>query len=237
MAMVHPGRVAAIGVALTAVLVMVAAGAEPASNGTPTSDAAWKRLREGNARFVSDMPAPRDISRQRRATLARGQRPFAAVLTCADSRVAPELVFDQGLGELFVLRMAGNVADAGVIGSIEYAVEHFRCPLVVVLGHESCGAVQAAVEHADVHGNLGTLIEQVHVGTKLPDDPKAALAAAVRNNVLYHASELTYKSTVLKDFASSGRIRIVPGVYSLTTGEVSWLDLPKRNGKVGERRD
>jgi carbonic anhydrase len=200
-----------------------------------TAPAALQKLKAGNARFVEDKPAPRDVGPKKRAQLVQGQRPFAIVLTCADSRVTPELIFDQGLGDLFVLRVAGNVSDPDIVGSMEYAVEHLHCPLVVVLGHESCGAVQAAVEGEEVHGNLAALIGQVHPGTKLPEDKKAALAAGVKNNVLFQAGELTHKSPVLKELAGSGRIRIVAGVYSLKTGEVDWLELPKPKGRETEK--
>ncbi len=107
---------------------------------------------------------PRALCARRRALLAKGQHPHAVILSCADSRVAPELLFDQGLGDLFVLRVAGNISDPFVLGSIEYAVEHLHAPLIVVLGHESCGAVAAALTKVDFPGNLGTLIKEVHVG-------------------------------------------------------------------------
>jgi carbonic anhydrase len=164
---------------------------------------------------------------KRRLKLAMEQRPFAVVLTCADSRVSPELIFDQGLGDLFVLRVAGNITEPGVVGSVEYAVEHLRCPLVVVLGHESCGAVKAAMHLEDAHGQLGALIEQVRIGKGLSKDPEKALAEAIAHNARHHAGELTYKSSVLKDFATAGRIRIVASVYSLGSGDIAWLDLPK----------
>jgi carbonic anhydrase len=204
-------------------------GSSPAADKPvlPTAEAALKKLKEGNTRFVADKPAPRELSMKKRVKLAMEQQPFAVVLTCADSRVSPELIFDQGLGDLFVLRVAGNITDPGVVGSIEYAVTKLHCPLIVVLGHESCGAVKAAMHVEEVHGNLGALIEQVRIGRNLPREADAALSAAVKVNVLHHAGELTYKSTVLRDFATSERIRILPAVYSLTTGEVTWLARPK----------
>src|SRR5438105_3479472 len=132
--------------------------AEPMLSGqepVPTPAAALDRLKDGNGRFAADKPAARKTDAKRRAELAAGQHPFAVVLTCADSRVAPELVFDAGLGELFVLRVAGNIADPAVVGSIEYAVEHLHTPLIVVLGHESCGAVAAALDGAKLPGDPG----------------------------------------------------------------------------------
>src|SRR5437660_44710 len=162
----------------------------------PAPEAAFKRLKDGNARFAADQLAKKDVGSKRRAELAKGQRPFAVILTCADSRVAPELIFDQGLGDLFVLRVAGNVTDPVVLGSIEYAVEHLKTPLIVVLGHEACGAVKAALEDADPEGNLGFLLREIHIGKQLPAEKKAAMDAAVKSNARFHASELTKRSAI-----------------------------------------
>jgi carbonic anhydrase len=227
--------------ALIAILVFTAASAVPAQvrqsvtgaqdAGRLNADAALKRLKDGHARFLADKPAPRDLGMKQRVRLAMEQRPFAVILTCADSRVSPELIFDQGLGDLFVLRIAGNVSDPGIVGSIEYAVEHLRCPLIVVLGHESCGAVKAAMNLDEVHGNLGSLIEQVRLGKGTSPEPNVALNQAVINNAIHHAGELTYKSSVIKDAAASEQVQIVPGTYSLSTGDVTWLELRRSKGE------
>ncbi len=201
--------------------------AEPPKKQGPTPDQALQRLIEGNKRFLADQQAPRETFKEQRARLATGQQPFAIVLTCADSRVVPEFIFNQQLGDIFVVRVAGNVTDPAMIGSIEYAVEHLHTPLVVVMGHSSCGAVQAVVDGAQVKGNLGELLKRVHVGDDLPKDKKAALTAGIRANVLYQAGSLTRQSTVIKDFANSGRVKIVAGVYALGTGEIEWLKLAK----------
>jgi carbonic anhydrase len=200
-----------------------------AQEATPTADKALDRLKDGNTRFVADKPVAKDVGDKKRRELAKGQHPFAVVLTCADSRVTPELVFDQGLGDLFVLRVAGNVADPALLGSMEYAVTELKCPLIIVLGHEECGAVKAAIGDQKHDGNLGKLIELVKPGDDLPKDKKEALAAGVANNVRNQASALTAKSDVLKDFVSSKRVRIASGVYSLETGKVSWLDADKKD--------
>jgi len=192
----------------------------------PTGLKALQRLKAGNARFAADKPSTRDVGKSRRAELAKGQKPFAIVLACADSRVTPELIFDQGLGDLFVLRLAGNVVEPAVLGSIEYAVEHLHTPLVVVLGHESCGAVKAAVDGGKVEGNLGWLIERVHPGKAVPKDPKAALAACIKNNAIYQAQQLSAQSKVIKEFLDAKRVQLVAGVYSLSTGKVDWLEPP-----------
>src|SRR5260370_868323 len=130
----------------------------------PTQEEALKRLKEGNSRFVADKLAERNLGKNRRAELAKGQAPFAIILGCADSRVAPELLFDQGLGDLFVVRVAGNVTDPEILGSIEYALTELKAPLIVVLGHEECGAVKAALSEEQLSGNLAKLIARVHVG-------------------------------------------------------------------------
>jgi carbonic anhydrase len=187
----------------------------------------WQRLKDGNSRFVADRTLPRKFA-DRRAQLAGGQHPFAVVLTCSDSRTAPELIFDQGLGDLFVLRVAGNVTDPVVLGSIEFAVSHFPAPLVVVLGHEQCGAVKAVLAGGRLEGNLKALASRVHVGTDLPEDKKAALARGIEANVLFQAKELTRQSDLLRDFVRSGRVQVVTGVYELASGRVRWQAAPAR---------
>src|SRR5206468_3976245 len=135
---------------------------------------AMRRLREGNERFVEQKETTAQRDALRREQVATGQHPFAIVLGCADSRVPPEVVFDQGLGDLFVIRVAGEVAPAEVIGSIEYAVEHLGCHTVIVLGHERCGAVEAAMSGTAPEGNLGELIKDIlpaieKIDKKAPD--------------------------------------------------------------------
>ncbi len=194
---------------------------EPAA---PTADGALKLLKDGNDRFAQDKLAPRNIGADRRAVLAKGQKPFAVVLACADSRVAPELIFDQGLGDLFVLRVAGNLTDPLILGSIEYAVEHLHSPLIVVLGHEKCGAVDAALTKKAFPGNLGTLVKDVHTGKDLPKENAEALPIAVKNNVVFQLSQLTARSELLKEEAKSKKIKIVGGVYRLGSGKVEWVE-------------
>lgn len=207
------------------VLILFVGCAAPVVAQAPAdpAEAALAKIKQGNARFVADKLAPRDFVK-RRADLATGQQPFAVVLACADSRVAPELVFDQGLGDLFVVRVAGNVTDPAILGSIEYAVGKLKSPLIVVLGHSDCGAVAAAMSGKELPGNLGTLIKEIYVGTDLPEDKTAALEAAIQANVLQQTARLTRDSTVLKDFAASKRVRIESAVYSLSSGEVKWLE-------------
>jgi carbonic anhydrase len=192
--------------------------------------AALKLLKEGNERFAANQPAKRDIGEARRKELAKGQRPGAIVLACADSRVAPELIFDQGLGEMLVLRVAGNVTDPDILGSIEYGVAELKAPLIVVVGHESCGAVKAALTREPVTGNLRKLLDRIHLGDVVTEG-KAALSKSIRNNVVYQVEELTRKSALLKEFIDRERVSVAAGVYSLETGRVEWLELPRKSVK------
>jgi len=189
-----------------------------------TAEEALERLKKGNEKFVADPSSPAMLSAERRQEVAKGQHPFAIILTCADSRLAPEHIFHQGLGDIFVLRVAGNIADPFVLGSMEYAVEHLHSPLIVVLGHSKCGAVDAALGENKPAGNLGKLIAEVHVGKDLPAEKPAALDAAIANNVRHKAELLTKRSDVVKEFVDHKKVRIVSGVYSLESGKVTWLD-------------
>jgi carbonic anhydrase len=199
-------------------------------------EVALKRLQEGNARFVADQLLPRDPYLVQRAKTADSQHPFAVILTCADSRVGPELVFNQQLGDIFVVRVAGNVTSPEILGSIEYAVEHLGPTLVVVLGHSSCGAVKAALSGDKLEGNLDALIKRVDVGKDLPKEKAAALDAAIKTNVLHQTQQLTKDSSVLKEFAATQRIRIVGGVYSLQSGKVEWVGAPAAKAKQEEKK-
>ena len=165
----------------------------------------------------------RNVGSARRRALAAGQSPYAIVLSCADSRVPPEIVFDQGLGRLFVVRLAGNIVEPFVLGSIEYGVEHLHVPLIVVLGHENCGAVKAALGNDKPAGDLGRLIGEIHVGGHLPADAHAALAAAVENNVRHQAKLLTERSDIIRRHVERHELQIVVGVYVFATGKVQWL--------------
>jgi carbonic anhydrase len=191
---------------------------------TLTPDQAWQRLKAGNNRFADEKMEQPDLSAKRRRELAKGQKPFAVVLTCADSRLTPEFIFNQGLGDLFALRVAGNIVDQYELGSIEYAVEHLHVPLVVLLGHEKCGAVEAALGGAKSPGNLGKLLGEIDVGKGLPSGQEAALAVAVKNNARHQALLLTERSAVIKEHVEKKQVRIVYGVYQLANGKVDWLE-------------
>ena len=191
----------------------------PHERSVMTPAEALQSLKDGNKRFITDQ-LEKAAGKERLIELAKGQKPIAAVIACADSRVSPELIFNKGLGELFVLRVAGNVSVEAyaLAGSAEYAVAHLNVPLVVVIGHETCGAVKATLKGDPEKGNLGKLLKAVQVGNHLN------LAAAVRNNVIFQADQLLLESEMIRDFVVSERIIVVPAVYSLNTGEVTFMD-------------
>ncbi|MFY0651191.1 MAG: carbonic anhydrase [Cyclobacteriaceae bacterium] len=180
------------------------------------------RLKEGNARFVSDQLEGNQQDGERRDSLTGGQAPWAIVLSCADSRVVPELAFDTGLGELFVVRVAGNVANTSSIASIEYAVANLGTKVIVVLGHQSCGAVTAAVGGGDNGYNLNHLLSHVSPAIAACGDG-ASLADVVKKNAELNGSELSGRSSIIKDAVENGGVSIVPAYYNLDTGKVDFL--------------
>jgi carbonic anhydrase len=195
-------------------------------------DDALAALLAGSRRFASgELQHPRRGS-VRRAEVAQGQQPFAAIVSCSDSRVALEIIFDQGLGDLFVIRVAGNTVDAPVVlGSVEFAVSQLGCSLVMVLGHEQCGAVAAAVDAAEHGTALGGHLDAVVgpivavVGPAEHDDAPARLAAAVRANVRRQVAVLA-GTAALAEAVATGDVAIVGAVYRLHTGDVELLDAP-----------
>lgn len=198
--------------------------ARPQEATAVSAEQALQKLKDGNDRFAKDMLEHNDVGAARRAALAKGQKPFAVILCCADSRVTPEIIFNQGLGDVFVLRVAGNIADPFVRGSIEYAVGELKTPLVVVLGHGSCGAVSAALTKEEIPGDLGKLIREIDVGADLPPERAKAFQLAIKNNVVHQTALLTQRSEALKEAAARGQVRIVGGVYELSSGKVQWLE-------------
>ena len=197
---------------------------------------ALQRLQQGNRRFAegSDDPGPR-LHQARRRELVDAQEPWAVVLGCSDSRVPPEFVFDQGLGDLFVVRVAGNVASAAQIGSIEKAIEWFGTRLIVVLGHHGCGAVEATLEDLEnpvenVSPHLRFLADRIGppvadlLQTDLKHDRQALWVEAVRANVRSAVGHLQTESEALKGAVSSDGLLVVGGVYSLESGQVEFLD-------------
>ena len=188
-----------------------------------TTDQVLSRLKQGNQRFVSDKLDGKLQNSARRGELTSGQDPYAIVLSCADSRVVPELAFDTGLGEIFVVRVAGNVANTSTIASIEYAVAHIGTPVIVVMGHESCGAVTAALQGGDNGYNLNHLVSQIVPAiAKCPDG--ASVNEVVKENARVAAAQLKERSSIIRDAVEGGKVKIVPAYYSLHSGEVEMLD-------------
>lgn len=197
----------------------------------PTPEEALQRLIRGNQAFATDAPLPVDQGRGRRLGLAQGQSPFAVIVSCSDSRVPPELLFGCGLGELFVVRNAGNTIDDTALGSIEYAVNHLKAPLVVVMGHERCGAVAAAVEVVErdtaFPGAVGSMVEPIipAVLTARALDSGDLLDNSVRRNVRRIIGRLVERASPdLIAMREAGHLRIVGARYDLDTGIVDFLD-------------
>jgi carbonic anhydrase len=189
-----------------------------------TPNQALAQLLEGNKRYVSSQSKHPHQGAKRRHDLEKTQHPFACVLSCSDSRVAPEIVFDEGLGDLFVVRVAGNIVDDAVTGSIEYAVEHLGTPIVLVMGHESCGAVQATIGGGEPKTHIQNLVEAIAPAVASAKKEKGDLVAnAVRANVQLVVKQLKESKPILSDRASQGKIRVVGAVYELATGKVRVL--------------
>lgn len=193
----------------------------------PSADGVLKDLKEGNLRFVSDRMINDFRNAARRAELAETQQPFATILSCSDSRVPPEFVFDQGLGKLFVIRVAGNVADTDEIGTIEYGIGHLHTPVLLVMGHTSCGAVKAVVSNAEIGGSIPRLIDNIVPAVLRAKEeatsPEGIVDAAVRANVWVAIEDIFRRSEEVRHLARQGHLRVIGAVYDLHTGMVSWL--------------
>lgn len=212
--------------ALSLCLALPVLATPPAPSLTP--DAALAELLAGNQRFVEGKAQHPRADLARVKELARGQAPYAIVLTCSDSRVAPELLFDKGLGEIFVVRVAGNIPDPIVLGSIEYAAEHLGSPLVMVLGHERCGAVAATVAHkGKPHGNIGAIVKTIAPAAAQAKaagkdkEPAQVVEDAADLNVKAVTRSLTRQSTVLAHRVKDGKLKVVSAKYDLDEGKVT----------------
>jgi carbonic anhydrase len=220
-----------------------AASATPAAGGAHsaapavTPDQALQNLKDGNARYVAGKSQNlRRDARRRAETVAGGQHPFAVVLSCSDSREPVEILFDQGIGDLFVVRVAGNVADVDELGTMEYGADHLGAPLIVVLGHSKCGAVTAVVKGEHVSGNIPQLVDNIipaaakSKAKNLTGD--ALIADAVKSNVMQSIEDTFKNSDVLRERVAGGKLRIVGGVYDLEKGAVEWLGEHPDQGKL-----
>jgi len=196
---------------------------------------ALELLRAGNRRFVAERQRDGQIGEKRRNEVTERQEPFAIVLGCSDSRVPAEIVFDQGLGDLFVIRVAGNIVAPSQIGSVEFAAEQFQTRLVVVLGHTGCGAINATLEQlkrpAEMQSrNLRAIVDRVRpaveplLTTPLRDDPLALMGNAVRANVRASVSNLRHGSEILEQLIDSDGLLVVGAEYSLETGVVEFFE-------------
>lgn len=180
------------------------------------------RLIDGNSRFVADKLDGKLQNSSRRGQLTGGQEPYAIILSCADSRVVPELAFDAGLGELFVVRVAGNVANSSSLASIEYAVAHCGSKVIVVLGHQSCGAVTAAVAGGDNGYSLNHLL--AHITPAISASPEgAAVNDVVKKNAELNAEALVSRSSIIANAVNSGGVEILSAYYNLDSGKVDFL--------------
>lgn len=189
----------------------------------PDPDAALRGLMAGNQRFVGGQLSHPNQTVQRRQDLANGQHPAAIILGCADSRVAPEVVFDQGMGDLFVVRVAGNVVNDDNLGSIEYGVEHLGTRLIVVLGHERCGAVAAAVQGGKAEGHIANLLKGLQPAVAAAKgQPGDAAENVMRANVLRMVALLSADETLSPE-VKTGKVKIVGARYDLDTGAVTLL--------------
>ncbi|HBA89321.1 MAG TPA: carbonic anhydrase [Geobacter sp.] len=222
------GRIAMLATAVTATVgIAFASGAGAGIS----ADEALKKLMDGNTRYMeSKMTAGALCDATARGKLAKTQHPYAIILSCSDSRVPPEIIFDQALGEIFVIRVAGNVTDPIVLGSVEYAAEHLGSPLIMVLGHERCGAVTATVNSkGKPEGNIGAIVTAIQPAVKkAKSDCKGKtteelVECAVDVNAKAVAAGLTKKSKILAEELKEGKIKIVAAKYDLDDGKVTLL--------------
>jgi len=199
----------------------------PKPENVMSPDAALHRLMVGNARYVRGDTKRHDFRSEREA-LSKGQNPFAAVLSCADSRIAPEYCFDTARGDLFVCRVAGNFASDEMVASLEYAVQVLNTPLILVLGHEACGAVDATIKSvkdgATLPGHLPSLVAAIRPAVEaVQGQPGDLLANAIRRNVALNVEKLKSAAPILKSFVDDRNIRIVGGIYELKSGRLELL--------------
>jgi carbonic anhydrase len=201
--------------------------APPKPQNVLSPDAALKRLKEGNERYVAGVAKRHDFKHEREA-LAGGQNPYAAILSCADSRIAPEYAFDSGRGDLFVCRVAGNFATDETVASLEYAVAILKVPLILVLGHDACGAVDATIkslkDDKPLPGHMPTLVAGLSPAVKaVAQQQGSALDNAIRQNVIDTVAKLKGAAPILNAAVDGGKLKVVGGIYRLKDGEVDMV--------------
>ena len=213
---------------VTAVAIIAAPVA--AQHAGPSAEAVLQELKAGNDHHVAKRYQHPHQSAARQRELTGGQSPHAVILSCADSRVAPEIILDQGLGDLFDVRVAGNVAGDAELASIEYAAEHLHTPLLVVMGHQKCGAVTAAAEPGELGGHMPGLIAMILPAiASAKGRPGNLIDNAVRINVENVVAQIRTSKPLLQHLVEHGDFTVVGAIYSLDTGKVSWL--PQSAGK------
>lgn len=216
----------AVGIALASIGFQTVWAKAPPGTTQPTPEA-LVFLTEGNKRFYLNQSSHPHQTHEQLVALSRTQHPFVAVLGCSDSRVPPEIIFDQGLGDIFDIRVAGNVVDPVVLGSLEYAVEHLNVPLIFVLGHERCGAIQATLDHENPHNHINTIIRSIAPAIKHSKNSSEQAAKLNVTRVLQQISE----SPVFRKRLESGQLQLVGGYYHLDSGEVEVLLPPERKAE------
>jgi carbonic anhydrase len=207
----------ALGLVLTITQALALWAAEPVAEDPLES------LKEGNERFFNNRPIHPHQSHERLLEIRKAQHPFVAMLGCSDSRVPPEMIFDQGMGDVFDVRVAGNVLDPAVLGSLEYAVEHLHVPLIMVMGHERCGAVQAALTHENPHNHINSIIRSLAPAVR---GAHGSAEQATKDNVLRVLHQLS-TMPLFHEKIRSGQLKVMGGYYRLETGQVEFINVPQ----------
>lgn len=221
-------------------IILAVATVAQASSSEPVMapDDAMTLLKEGNARYAAGQSTHPRQAQDRRTETSKGQHPFATIIGCSDSREPVEILFDQGLGDLFVIRVAGNVAGPDEIATVEYGVGHLGTPIVLVLGHTSCGAVTAVVQNAKTHGHLPFLLNQIKpaVAKAKVWNPTTRgdefVLKAIKANVWLTMENLIRKSHEVSERVKKGQLLLVGGIYDITTGAITWLGQHPEQGKL-----
>ena len=190
-----------------------------------SANEALEKLKAGNNHYIKMHLKHPDQNVKKRQELLKGQHPFAAILSCSDSRVPPEIIFDQGLGDLFEIRNAGNVLDNHVIGSIEYAIVHCGVKLVVIMGHEDCGAVKASLAHNKESKYIESITSAINPAIKMSEGTKNNLPTQVaKNNAILIAKELIKDDPIISDYVKNKGVKIIPALYHMDSGIVEFLN-------------
>ena len=203
----------------------------------PSSAEALRFLKEGHARYVNGKSIhPNITANRRRETAKNGQHPFVTILSCADSRVPPEIIFDAGISDLFITRIAGNVADTDEIGTIEYGVEHLGTPLLVIMGHTKCGAVTAVVNGSKVHGSIPPLVDNIIPAVELAraknGGTESLIIAAIEENIRQAMHDILARSSIVRELIEEKKLVMTGALYDIESGKISWMGAHTDQGKL-----